>query len=347
MTMTMTDEAAYAALAASGAAPVWAHHGDAFLPEPRTSAVPFAWRYAELRELMMHFTKSKAITIEEGGHRVLMLANPGLIEPAALTTLFGGLEGMLPGEVAPGHRHTSNAFRFIVEGAGAYTTVEGERVSMRVGDLLMTPSWAWHDHKHEGTEPMFWLNGLDYPLVNLLECGFYEPYEGTSQPFTVPPDRSSRLFIHGRLNPTWETRQASSTPVGNYPWTETEAAFRGIADDARGSEADGILLEYTNPWDGGPVTPVMGCRISRLRPGFHGTPRRTTANTVYHVVRGSGRTVVGDTELSWGEKDFFAVPGWSFYQHHNDSPAGEVILFSYTDEPAKRALGLLREELGR
>lgn len=337
----LTDEAAYAAVDRISAAPLWRHYSNLFPKEPTNRALPHAWHYPELRRLALHFCRT--LSLEEAERRVLMLLNPALREPpATVNTLFAGIQIITPGETAQAHRHAAGAFRFVIEGSGAYTTVNGERVHMHPGDLLMTPGWHWHDHNHTGDGPMMWLDGLDYPLVNSLDANFFELYDQRLQPSSVPDDLSTRQFLHGRLNPTWATPQRQISPVGNYPWAESERALSGIADDAEGSESEGVLLEYTNPWTGGPVLPTMSCRIARLRAGFRGRPRRQTPSTIYHVVSGSGTTQVGDTVLEWSDKDVFCVPGWASYEHRV-APDRDAVLFSFTDEPVLRSLGLYRE----
>lgn len=339
----MGDDA-YDAIAELGTAPLWRYFGNLFAAEPKSRAVPFRWSYPALRPHLLHF--ADVLSLEEAERRVLMLVNPGLSDPpATTTTLYAGIQVILPGETAQAHRHTSNAFRFVIEGSGAHTTVNGERVHMHPGDLLLTPGWHWHDHAHEGDGPMLWLDGLDFPLVNALEAGFFELYGERTQQAGVPDDISSRQFIHGRLTPAWDPQPSPNSPIGNYPWAETARAFEAIADDALGSDSDGVLLEYTNPWTGGPVMPTIGCRVARLRPGFQGLPRRQTPSTIYHVVRGHGVTTVDGQRLEWGPKDVFAVPGWATYQHVNSVRDEDAILFSYTDAPALAALGLYREEV--
>jgi gentisate 1,2-dioxygenase len=333
---------AYKEIAALGAAPLWRYYGNLFPAEPKSKAEPYLWSYAALRPYLLHFTQT--LSLQEAERRVLMLINPGLQDPpATVNSLYAGIQIIMPGETARAHRHTSAAFRFIIEGSGAYTTVNGERVHMHPGDLLLTPGWHWHDHEHTGEGPMIWLDGLDYPLVNMLEAGFFELYGEQAQEATKPDDFSTRQFLHGRLNPAWLRPQGQNSPVGNYLWSETEKAFNGIADNATGSEIEGIVLEYTNPWTGGPVMPTIGCRISRLRPGFHGQAHRHTPSTIYHVVRGEGVTIVDGKRLEWGEHDVFAVPGWATYEHLNRSMSNDAILFAFTDEPVLRSLGLYRE----
>jgi gentisate 1,2-dioxygenase len=335
---------AYAEIEQLGAAPLWQYQRNLFPAEPKSKAVPYLWRYTALRPYLLHFTKT--LSLQQAERRVLMLVNPGLQEPpATVNSLYAGIQIIMPGETAKAHRHTSAAFRFIIEGDGAYTTVNGERVHMHPGDLLLTPGWHWHDHEHEGEGPMIWLDGLDYPLVNLLEAGFFELYSERMQQPTQPDDFSTKQFLHGRLNPAWEKPRSQNSPIGNYLWTETQKAFDGIADNAVGSQTEGIVLEYTNPFTGGPVMPTIGCRISRLRPGFHGLAHRQTPSTIYHVVRGEGVTIVDGQRLEWGEHDVFAVPGWAVYEHLNSSSSDDAILFAFTDEPVLRALGLFREAL--
>ncbi|WP_166351741.1 cupin domain-containing protein [Phytoactinopolyspora limicola] len=333
----------YEAVKALGTSPLWQYFGELFAEAPKNQAVPYVWNYQALRPHMLHF--AGALSLEEAERRVLMLVNPGMTEPpATVNSLYAGIQIILPGETAQAHRHTANAFRFIIEGEGAYTTVNGERVHMRPGDLLLTPGWHWHDHYHEGDGPMMWLDGLDYPLINALEAGFFQLYGQRSQPAERPDDISHRQFIHGRLNPLWIQPDPVNSPIGNYPWTETERALASIGDDADGSRYDGVLLEYTNPHTGGPVMPTISCRIARLRPGFNGAAHRHTSSTVYHVVSGSGRTEVDGEVLEWGEKDVFAIPGWVGHRHINGSRSDDVLLMSYTNEPVHRALGIYREE---
>ncbi|MFR9774299.1 cupin domain-containing protein [Nocardia sp. SC052] len=340
MTGAMSENP-YQSLDALAVMPLWRHHGDLFTPEPQASAVPYLWRYAALRPYMLHFTNR--LSLEEAARRVLMLVNPGLSDPpATVNSLFAGIQVIMPGEAARAHRHAANAFRFIIEGESAYTTVNGERIHMRPGDLLLTPGWHWHDHFHEGNGPVMWLDGLDYPLTNALEAGFFELFGDRVQKPYVADDLSSRKFIHGRLNPAWENADSRFSPVGNYPWRETERAFVAMGDDVEGSDSEGIVLEYTNPWNGGPVLPTTDCKITRLRPGFRGRLRRTTASTIMHVVRGEGHVEFDDRRLEFGPHDVIAVPGWRAHRLANTSTDSDAILFSYSNAPALRALGLLR-----
>ena len=338
----LTDEEAYRLVDEMSAAPLWRHYGNLFPAHPENRAKPQLWQYAELRRLALHFCAT--LSLEEAERRVLMLVNPGLTDPpATVNTLFAGIQIITPGETAQAHRHTSNAFRFIIEGSGAYTTVNGERVHMNPGDLLLTPGWHWHDHTHDADGPMMWLDGLDYPLVNAMDAAFFELYSSRLQPITIADDLSTRQFLHGRLNPAWDSPTTAASPIGNYPWAETERAFSAIAEDADGCASEGVLLEYTSPWDGGAVLPTIACRVARLPAGFDGRMRRRTASTIYHVVSGSGHTEIDGQTFEWSDKDVFCVPGWASYRHQNTS-GSDAFLFSFSDEPVLKKLGFFREE---
>src|ERR671936_1943425 len=184
-------------------APLWTQYRAMLTPTPQGKARPYLWRYADLRPHLLR--SGELVSTREAERRVLMLMNPGLEGQAAATsTLFAGMQLILPGEIAPAHRHSPSALRVIVEGLGAYTAVDGERCLMEPGDLILTPSWSWHDHGNETTEPMVWLDGLDVPLVRgALQAAFFEPYPGDKQPVTRPEAASVRQFGAGSLQPAW------------------------------------------------------------------------------------------------------------------------------------------------
>lgn len=337
-------EAYYAGLPEFHVAPLWKDLGTLLTKEPKVKAVPHLWRYEEVRPRLME--AGEVVTAEEAERRVLMLVNPGLDGKAAATNiLYAGLQLVLPGEIAGPHRHAQSALRFIVEGSGAYTTVDGERTLMEVGDMVLTPNWAPHDHGNESDEPMIWLDGLDIPLVLAMEAGFFADLGDEPQELTKPLDASAHLLAGGRLNPPQQQRSWDKpySPVVNYPWKQTEKALKETAADTKGTATDGVIFEYTNPYTGGPVMPTLGAYIQLLAPGMHTDAHRHTASAVYHVARGSGYSIVDGQKIEWEEKDTFAVPNWSVHEHVNGSNADEAILFSFTDDPVLRPLGLYRE----
>ncbi len=335
-----TADAYYAKLGDFDVQPLWTAKG-LMKAEPERLGVPFVWRYSEVQPLLLE--AGDVVTAEEADRRVLMLLNPGLGGAAAATAnLYAGLQLVLPGEVAPKHRHAASAIRFVVEGDGAYTAVNGEKSTMRPGDLVLTPNWAWHDHGNESDAPMIWLDGLDIPLVNKLDQPFFESPGDARQELTEPDDASARRWGQSRLSPAWEPWPHRYAPLVNYPWRQTEQVLREAARDTAGSPEDGVIFRYTNPIDGGPPLPTMSCFVQLLAPGLHTDAHRHTSGAVYHVVRGHGETIVAGERLAWGERDTFAVPGWAVHEHVNADE--ESILFSFSDEPVLRALDLYREQ---
>lgn len=332
----------YAELPGHDLGPLWQHLKGLLPAQPKSRSTPCVWPYEATRSMLMR--AGQLVSAEEAERRALMLLNPGLDGKAATAgNLYAVLQLILPGEVAPAHRHGAAALRFVIEGAGAYTAVNGEKTAMRPGDLVLTPSWAWHDHGNETAEPMIWLDGLDLPLINTLEANFFESYPGEQrQPLTAEDDASARLYASGRLNPTWDAEwDEAYSPVLNSPWERTETGLREAAAISDGSPFDGVLFEYVNPITGGSVMPTIACFAQLIAEGRETAAHRHTSSAVYHVVRGSGHTVVDGVRLDWGPRDTFAVPGWAAHRHV--AGAEDAILFSFGDAPVHRALGLYRE----
>lgn len=310
---------------------------------PAPSAVPHLWPASDVRRLIERAGES--VSLADAERRVVMLVNPGLKHRAATSaTLQANLQLVLPGETARAHRHTMSAIRFVISGSGAHTTVEGEQVTMRPGDLILTPNWTWHDHVNSGNEPMLWLDGLDRPMVTLLEQEVFEPYHQERQDVVNGVDRSSRVLSGHRLTPPGTLAAGVGSPVANYPWSQTEPALAAAAEEGVVTPYDDAILEYTDPRNGGPVTPTIGCYAQWIRPGVSTAAHRQTCTTIYYVVRGSGVTSVDDRELAWQPGDTFVVPSWAVHAHRNLSASSEAVLFSYSDAPALRSLGLYREQ---
>src|SRR6185503_7883276 len=231
-------------LAAANLVPLWTFFGEWFAAEPRSPAVPHLWRYADVRPVVLE--TATAVSTDDAERRVLVLENPGLAgRHLATDALYAGLQLIMPGEFARAHRHTAAALRFIVEGENTYTAVAGERCYMRPGDFIVTPSWAWHEHRNEGREPTIWLDVLDVALVRFLGTGFSEHYPEPEFPRRVPPD-DSRPRDGGNLLPVGE-RRAGAPPIFSYPF---EAAYELLDHQRRHSDWDachGIRREYLDP----------------------------------------------------------------------------------------------------
>jgi gentisate 1,2-dioxygenase len=328
-----TLDALYDVLEQRDYEPLWTIKG-ALTPEPTTAMIPRLWKFAEVRALIAR--AGDLISAEDAERRVLALKNPGTAEyevARATDNLWAAMQMVLPGEVAPAHRHTPAALRYIVEGRGGFTAVDGRRCDMEVGDFVTTPNWTWHEHGNEGTVPMIWLDGLDLPMVHSMHAVFVERHDG---PVPSRPLRPSALRTH-LLRPTVQGGTADPTLL----W-KLDDALQAL--DALGeTEADAfddLRLEYSDPDTHGSALPTMAAFIQRLRPRTQTRAHRHTSSAVYHVIQGVGATDVDDIRLEWEPGDTFAVPTWALHRHQ---AAQDALLFSYSDEPAIRALGLLRE----
>lgn len=307
---------------------------------PVSPAKPVHWDYDDVvRPFMMR--SGELITAQEAERRVLVLENPGLAGQYRVThSLFAGLQLILPGEVAPAHRHSPAALRFIIEGDGAYTAVEGERTAMRPGDFVVTPSWTWHDHGNETDEPMVWLDGLDAPLVRMLDAGFAEPANAESQVVSRPDGDSLARFGANMVPVDWKPERASS-PVFNYPYARSRETLEILSRNGEPDLCHGYKLRYINPTTGGSPMPTIGAFMALLPGGFRTAPYRSTDGTMYSVVEGNGETVVGDKVIRWKPRDLFVVPSW---QQHYHNAASDAVLFSFSDRPVQEVLSLWREE---
>ncbi len=307
-------------------------------PEPK--AVAHLWKASLLEALVRE--SGEVVPVGEE-RRALQLFNPGLEGRWATTnTMIAAVQLLLPGEVARAHRHTPTAIRFIMEGDGAYTAVDGERVYMAPGDLVLTPSWAWHDHGNETDRPVVWMDGLDIPLVQALNAMFFQMYEVPQVPLTKPRNASVSLHGHVGLSPTWVKDRPQSSPLLLYSWEQTWQSLSGLRDTA-GDPHDGIALEYTHPQTGRAVLPTMACWIQMLRPGERLKAHRHTGSAVYYVVQGAGETIIDGRRFVWGRGDILVLPAWALHEHANLSPE-PAVLFSIQDRPVLEAMGLYREE---
>ena len=308
--------------------------------EPGPGMEPALWRYSQVRPLVMQ--SGGIVSTEEAERRVLALVNPGLTPKMAVTpTIYAGYQLVMPGEVAPSHRHSPAAFRFILEGGGAYTAVNGERTFMYPGDFVVTPSRTWHDHGNETDEPMIWLDGLDWPLMKKLGLSYFEAYPGFQHPETRPPGDSAVRFGMG-ITPLGHGHRANHTPIVNYTFERTREALATICRSSEADPCHGVKTRYTNPLTGDDAIPTLSAFMQLLPAGFNGSLYRQTDGCVYSVVEGSGRTEIGDVVLEWGPKDTFAVPIWA--QHRHIARDEDVVLFSFSDRGLQEKLGLWREQ---
>ena len=321
-------------------APLWEVLHGLVPPLPQSPCKPGYWNYQAIRPYIME--AGHAITAKEAVRRVLILENPGMRGQSSITrSLYCGLQLILPGEVAPSHRHTQSALRFIVEGAGAYTAVNGERSVMHPGDFIITPSWTWHDHGNPGDEPVVWMDGLDIQIVALFDAQFAENYPEEVQPVTRREGDSLARYGSNLapLNPVAPFGKTS--PIFSYPYARSRETLDALSRNGDPDACHGWKMQFINPLSGGPAMPTIGAFIQLLPKGMRTSPYRSTDSTVYSVAEGKGKVKIANEEFTFEPRDTFVAPSW----HPVSIEAAEdCVLFSYSDRPAQAALGLWREQ---
>lgn len=338
---TPEREAFYRKIDGENLSALWTVMGDLITPQPKSPCRPHLWSFDLIRAYMME--AGKLITAKEAERRVLILENPGLKGQSKITTsLYAGVQLVMPGEVAPAHRHSQSALRFILEGKGAHTAVDGERTDMEPGDFVITPSMAWHDHGNETDEPMFWLDGLDIPMVQFLDASFAEGLGADEQPLSRPPGDSYARYGHNLL-PVDLKRNSKTSPVFNYPYVRTREALEQARKHNEWDPCHGLKLRYTNPMTGDFAMPTIGTFAQLLPKGFKTARYRSTDATVFAPIEGRGRSRIGEETFTWGPRDIFVVPSWQWVTHEADEDA---VLFSFSDRPVHQKLDLFREDRG-
>ena len=308
----------YARLKQKNAAPLWEILDNLFSPEPQTPCLPALWKYSEIRPLLLE--AGTVITPEQATRRVLILENPGLNVPQITQSLYAGLQLILPGEIAPSHRHMASALRFVLESKGAYTAVDGARTVMEPGDFVLTPSWTFHDHGNDGDAPAIWIDGLDHIMVNFFDTGFIEKYPEPRQPIT---------------------RRENEGSIFNYRYSKYRETLETMSRNGAPDPRHGIKMEYRNPATGGYPMPTIAAFLQLLPAGFRGGPYRSTDGTIFCCTEGRGKSRIGGSVFEWEKHDIFVVPSWIPVAHEADVDA---VLFSFSDRPAQQALGFWREQ---
>jgi gentisate 1,2-dioxygenase len=285
----------------------WAKKTPSLWAEPKKTFAPYRWSYAQAKGALD--AAGRLINTELAERRNLVMHNPAG-DYATSRTIVAAYQMIMPGEKARSHRHTPNALRLIVDAEpGAYTIVNGERLSMMPGDVVLTPNWCWHGHNNGSRTCAYWLDVLDVPLVQLLDPMFFEPH----------PDEFET-----------ETVVANASPM-HFSWADTQRRLKEAAG-GNGKPAEIALGE--------PALDTMALSMIELRAGQGTAARKVAANNVFGVVQGSGTTEVEGASLTWTRGDVVVVPSW--YEHVHRSESGAV-LFRVTDEPVMQKLGFLRE----
>ena len=326
------------------AAPLWTV-ANAIEPwEPKSTSIPVIWRYKDLRDYVLKSVE--LVTPEDAGRRVIYLNNPGRKDvAAAVGWLYSGLQVMHPGERATAHTHAASALRFIMEGNGAYTIVDGHEITLGPNDFVLTPNGTWHAHAvAEAGTPCIWQDGHDIPLVNALEANFYAVHPDLQQAITHPVDDVSHAWGAPGLRPAHQDWSKDYSPLFKYEWAPTYDALLQYSKVSDGSAFDGVMMQYVNPKTGGHVMQPIGAAMQMLRPGERTQAHRHTGSFLYQVAKGSGYSVIEGKRFDWQERDIFCVPSWSFHEHANLSDRDDACLFSFNDLPVMESLGLYREE---
>lgn len=310
--------------------------------QPAPASVPMIWRWADVRPAILR--APDLVSPEKAGRRVIMLVNPGRREvSAAVGLLYSGVQIMKAGEAASAHRHMASALRFIMEGEGAYTIVDGERMTLGANDFVLTPNGTWHEHGVDASgSTCIWQDGLDIPLMNALDVNFYAVHPDLKQEVNQPTDSSVRLYGAGFVQPAYLRRSWTKpySPLLKFDWAPTYEALSRAALVSDGSPFDGVIMEYVNPITGGPVMQTIGASMQLLRAGEHTKAHQHTGSFVYQVAKGRGFSVIDGRRFDWQERDIFVVPSWSVHEHANLSDRDDACLFSFNDLPAMHALGV-------
>lgn len=322
--------------------PLWTEIGDLMPRSPKPAAASHVWRWTNLLRLAER--SAELVPVGRGGERrAIALANPGLGgAPYATPTLWAAIQYLNPREDAPVHRHTQHAFRFVVEGEGVWTEVNGDPVAMHRGDFLLTPGWHFHGHHNQSDRPMAWLDGLDIPFVHYTGSAFFEPGpERVGDRSTPERSRAERLWAHPGLRPVSQASPLPSSPIAAYRWEHTDAALREqleLADEGHPGvvEPGHAAVRFSNPTTGGDVMPTIRAEMHRLRPTTSTAARREVGSAVWQVFDGAGTVSVGDREWSVTRGDLVAVPSWATLRVVA-SEAG-MDLFRFSDTPIFESL---------
>ena len=308
------------------------------IPERKTQ--PAIWHYNKIRPLL--YKAGELTPIEKAERRVLVLCNPGHEATDALITptIYAGLQLIKPGEVAPNHKHTPSAVRLVVEGSGGYTTVRGEKLPMEPGDLILTPPGLYHEHGHEGDEPVVWMDALDLPLVYRMEASYCT--EAAPQSIIDTPDSSQTAFRRsGLLEYSTLDRERNNYPLLRFPWKDTREALISLSKVKAKGEL--VHLAYVNPETGEECMPVLGFSAFMLRPGEEISMTKRSSSGVLKIVEGTGQAEIDGSEFNWDVHDIMAIPTHARVKISNKSSVESAFLFLVDDAPLQRKIRIYEE----
>lgn len=332
----------YSDLRELAAAPLWTVLSNLVSPTPPQGFTPHTWRFDDMRPLLDR--SGEVISAAEAERRVLMLENPAYPGEARITEmLYAGLQLLLPSETAPCHRHSQSALRFMLEGKGAHTAVDGERVDMKPFDLVLTPAGRWHDHGNEGDEAVIWLDGLDIPIVTAFGASFAQSAVDKTNTPAMRPAGTSRAIFGENMRPLHQPaiRTEAYRGLFHYPYERWREALKSYSRDSEFDPRQGFAMEFIDPQSGKAVLPTMSAGVRLLSSGSSTIPYRTTESQVFVGVEGRGSIRISEMQFDIGPRDIVAAPGWA---KRSIVAETDLVLFDFSDRAAQRQLGLWREE---
>jgi gentisate 1,2-dioxygenase len=333
----------YARIDKLSLAPVWKVLKGLVPCEPSPVMVPHVWDFALVSRYLID--SASLVSIAEAERRVLALENPALRGMSLLTdVLFAGLQLIMPHEIAPAHRHSQSALRFVLDGQGAYTSVQGEKATMQPGDFIITPSWNWHDHGNETEQHMIWLDVLDISIVAHFHGQFRQAWSEKCFPVSRPEGDALARYGSG-LMPIDFKATGLTSPLFKYPYERTRDALYRLSRSGEVDPHHGYKLRFVNPSDGGWAMPTIATWMQWLPQDFRSERWQCTDGLGFVCKEGGGETRIVDqcgreTTLSWKTNDIFVVPGWLKHSHHAYK---DTVLFGFSDRSAQEKLGLWRE----
>ena len=333
----------YKELESLGAGALWTVANDIEPWEPRSTSVPMLWKYDDLRSLVLK--SSELVTPEQAGRRVVYLVNEKRKDvAAAVGWLYSGIQVTRPGEFTSAHRHRASALRFIMEGEGGYTIVDGNKIMLEVNDVVITPNSALHEHGvAAGGKTCIWQDGLDIPLVNALEANDYAVLDG-HQELVKPLNFSPITYGCSGLIPADTTWDKPYSPLFKYSWKNVYPALLEAQKVTEINPFDGVFMHYSNPMTGGHVMQTMGASMQLLPAGFKGKAHKHTGSFVFQCAKGKGYSIINGKRFDWKERDIFCVPSWAWHEHHNASETEDACLFNFNDLPVIESLGLFQSK---
>lgn len=335
-----TRQAFYDKLAPHALTPLWEVLKGLVPREPKSKAVAHAWDYATLRPLLLE--SGGLLTAEEAERRVLVLENPGLKGLSRITSsIYAGVQLILPGETAPAHRHVASALRFVLESDGGFTAVAGERTAMRRGDFIITPNWGWHDHGNAGAKPAIWVDGLDLPIVNLFETGFSDHWGEKHQPIGKAEGDSIARYGSGMVPLNAASPFGATSPIFNYTYDKSRMALMAVAAAGQPDPHDAVSLRYANPLSGGWAMPTIAAWLTHVPAGFETKPMRSTDGQTLVVAEGMLEVEIGEQTFKLNENDIVCVPSWASRRMR---AAKDTIVFGFSDRSAQEKLSIWREQ---